>query len=569
MLTAAVRDLKAAYPEFRIGVDTTAMAIWDNNPNIDQTVDEKNADAIINAHYPLIQQSNHAPYHFLHGFVMDLESKLGLKIPITAFKGDIHLSEIEIKNTSQVQQMGIQDDFWIIVAGGKYDFTAKWWSPLYFQEVIDELEEDVLFVQCGEEGHWHPPLNGVVNLVGKTDVRQFIQLVHHSTGVLCPVTFAMHLAAAVPIKSGGPKNRPCVVIAGGREPPHWEAYPHHRFLSTNGALSCCDDGGCWKSRCQKVGDGDIKDEKDLCVKPVNVTNDLVIAKCMSLIKPINVIAGVQMYYEGGVLQRKGVEYGNEKVNITPQVEIALCGLKRSGNHALLNWIASQFDDSVFFTNDASYHRKKAVLVKKLRCDSLPCLTNKRNYLGDVQDRVNLYIHSHEDNFPNELNFNSASDPSRKITIFVLRDIFNWAASSLVYRVEKRGLDKNYELLLKRIDVWEAIAKLFIEDEREGMILINYNRWFADEKYRDNLAKRIGVDNRTDSSLKEISGYGFASSFDGTKFQGKAQEMKVLERWKSMVDDKLYRQFMASHKEAIKISQEIFGNIKGTEGLLSG
>ena len=41
-----------------------------------------------------------------------------------------------------------------------------------------------------------------------------------------------------------------MVVAGGREPAQWEAYPHHQFISTNGALRCCEQGGCWKSRCQ-------------------------------------------------------------------------------------------------------------------------------------------------------------------------------------------------------------------------------------------------------------------------------------------------------------------------------
>jgi hypothetical protein len=63
----------------------------------------------------------------------------------------------------------------------------------------------------------------------------------------------MHLAAAVEVPPGMPKNRPCVVVAGGREPPHWEAYPHHQFLHRAGSLLCCDDGGCWKSRVRPLG----------------------------------------------------------------------------------------------------------------------------------------------------------------------------------------------------------------------------------------------------------------------------------------------------------------------------
>jgi hypothetical protein len=112
----------------------------------------------------------------------------------------------------------------------------------------------------------------------------------------------MHAAAAIPMKREVPKNRPCVVIAGGREPTQWEAYPHHRYLSTCGALPCCDNGGCWVSRCQEIGDGDEKDKKNLCSKPVQLTPKLRIPKCMYMIKPKHVIDAIEMHYEGGVLE---------------------------------------------------------------------------------------------------------------------------------------------------------------------------------------------------------------------------------------------------------------------------
>ena len=37
----------------------------------------------------------------------------------------------------------------------------------------------------------------VLDLREKTDTRQFVRLMYHADGVVCPVTFAMHLAAAV------------------------------------------------------------------------------------------------------------------------------------------------------------------------------------------------------------------------------------------------------------------------------------------------------------------------------------------------------------------------------------
>ena len=141
-----------------------------------------------------------------------------------------------------------------------------------YQQVVDHFAGRIQFAQCGEADHFHPRLRGVIDLVGKTDIRQFVRLMYHASGVICPVTFAMHLAAAVEVKPGRPKNRACVVVAGGREPSQWEKYGHHRYLETNGALRCCDNGGCWKSRCQPIGDGDDKDHPDnLCVAPVVVS----------------------------------------------------------------------------------------------------------------------------------------------------------------------------------------------------------------------------------------------------------------------------------------------------------
>jgi ADP-heptose:LPS heptosyltransferase len=302
MLTAAVRDLHRAHPgRFLTDVRTTARQLWENNPYV-VSLRETDADVrTIWMEYPLIHQSNTRPYHFIHGFAQFLEQQLDIRIPVTEFRGDIHLSERETSWMSQVEETGFRDPFWIVVAGGKRDFTAKWWNPEAYQRVVDHFAGGIRFVQCGEKSHWHPPLRNVIDLVGKTDVRQFVRLMHHADGVVCPITFAMHLAAAVKPKPGKPLNRACVVIAGGREPAQWEAYPHHQFLSTNGALRCCDNGGCWKSRCQPLDDGDPKNN-DLCVEPIKVSPGLQIPKCMHMISSEDVIRRIDLYYQGGALQ---------------------------------------------------------------------------------------------------------------------------------------------------------------------------------------------------------------------------------------------------------------------------
>jgi FkbM family methyltransferase len=302
MLTAAVRDLHLAAPgRFQTDVRTSTPALWENNPHITAIGENEPGVQSLDMHYPLIHQSNQRPHHFLQGYCAYLEERLGLRVPVTRFAGDIHLAQTERNSPPPGADQGVPSRFWIVVAGGKYDFTAKWWNPASYQAVVDHFRGRTTFVQCGEAGHWHPPLSGVVNMVGRTTTRELIRLVFHAEGVLCPVTFAMHLAAAVPAKPGGPAHRPCVVVAGGREPPHWEAYPQHRFLSTVGALTCCASGGCWRSRCQLVGDGDEKDRNNVCEQPVQVSADLRIPKCMTLITPDDVVRSIELYYKGGIL----------------------------------------------------------------------------------------------------------------------------------------------------------------------------------------------------------------------------------------------------------------------------
>jgi len=304
-LTAAVRDLHRCYPnQFLTDVRTAHPGLWENNPYI-TPLDENDPEVrMLNCQYPLIGVANVRPVHFVHGFIDDLNQQLGLRIKPTRIAGDVYLSESERKMPSLVHELiGTELPAWIIVAGGKFDFTIKWWHFRRWQAVLDHFRDRVLFVQVGEARHYHPPLRDALDLRGRTSLRELIRLVYHSAGVLCPVTFLMHLAAAVQCKPGATSARPCVVVAGGREPATWEAYPGHRFLHTIGELPCCATGGCWRSRSVPLGDGDEKDlPQHLCVDTVRN-----LPRCMDLITPDHVVDAVEscLARPGGQRNRGG------------------------------------------------------------------------------------------------------------------------------------------------------------------------------------------------------------------------------------------------------------------------
>jgi len=123
--------------------------------------------------YPLIDRCNETPVHCLQGFIEFLNDRLKLNIKPTEFRGDIHLSDPEKDWFSQVHELTGEDTpFWIVVAGGKYDVTIKWWQTERYQEVIDHFQGKIVFVQVGEQGHHHPKLERAIDLRGRTDLRQ-------------------------------------------------------------------------------------------------------------------------------------------------------------------------------------------------------------------------------------------------------------------------------------------------------------------------------------------------------------------------------------------------------------
>ena len=219
--------------------------------------------------YATINESNHRPIHVLEAYCEGLSTALNLP-PLRLrywLEPSIRLSNEEKERISDVQEMtGRATRFWLVNAGIKDDYTCKIWHG--YQDVVHRTRESITWVQIGCKKDLHPILQGpnVINFVGRTDLRQLVHLVYHCSGVLCGVTGLMHFAHWVE-RPSGTLRRPAVVVAGGRESPHWFAYPGHHVLHTIGEMDCCLDGGCWKSRVLPLAHIPEKNQS-LCVHPV-------------------------------------------------------------------------------------------------------------------------------------------------------------------------------------------------------------------------------------------------------------------------------------------------------------
>lgn len=309
VLSAAVRDLHKSYPgRFQTMVDVPQPAVFAHNPYVTHFARRAGMRTLTASYHRgkwSIHRSNQQPAHFMWGFIGDLNLELKTDIKLTDFRPDLHLTEEE-KKTPLVPK-----PYWVFSSGGKKDYTTKWWDPAWWQVVADSMKGWMTMVQVGGGSHIHPPIKGIHNLVEKTSFRDLMRLIYHSEGVLCAITCFMHIAAAF--------NRPCVVVAGGREGWQWEAYDEknrlnnmrlanptwnppvsdsfipHRYLHTIGQLDCCKTGGCWASKAEP---GSPKS----CSKAVRQNNRW-LPRCLQMITPETVLGAVEWYYQKGILSR--------------------------------------------------------------------------------------------------------------------------------------------------------------------------------------------------------------------------------------------------------------------------
>jgi len=312
MMAHAIASLHETYPgKFITDVRCPYREIFEGFEHITEIPDGEE-DLLWKTTYSDVHRSNQRPVHYVNSFARDLGKFLGIRIEPAEWRNFIRLRDEEKGWFSAVYEelsrRGFPEDerdpaFWIINAGHKSDFTAKSWLFERYQKVVDALP-GIWFVQVGHQSkpedrtqHVHPELEGenVINLVGKTDLRELVRLVWHSYGVITGVSLPMVLSYAVePHPRYRRGTRACVVVAGGREPNHWQAGPGHQYLHTCGMLPCCDVGGCWKSRVAKLGDGDEKDD-DLCLNVYNHPSGQAVPMCMNMISAEQVIDAVKKY----------------------------------------------------------------------------------------------------------------------------------------------------------------------------------------------------------------------------------------------------------------------------------
>jgi hypothetical protein len=289
-----------------------------------------------------------------------------------------------------------------------------------------------------------------------------------------------------------------------------------------------------------------------------------------------------------------VEKGSLTIN---KKAIQIFGIRRSGNHAVISWILEHHQGILVHLNDVKnfhpdpYQSFSQIHVKGIpywRCrPRIPSYVNHRfrgddfyrfgrwapglniDYIKNVHPKKCLIIshedYSTEDDFLEQLSkkydkYLGQTDQYFKVVL--MRDAFNQFASLIKAGfIDEDTIDHYIELYKKysKIVIKEISGTHYnTHKSARSFIFINYNKWFYDNLYRQNLARELGFQT-SGEAYKKIPVQGGGSTFNGIELDGKAENLKVLERWKDLVNHPLYQKVL-SDDELRQYSDHLFGKI---------
>lgn len=233
--------------------------------------------------------------------------------------------------------------------------------------------------------------------------------------------------------------------------------------------------------------------------------------------------------------------------VFPYRLIKCYGLKRSGNHAIVNWLLPK-GNFLFFNNIvpiAPILRNEKALPAPV---SYKDWINVRTHLIQRISPLNLRRTTIVGLEDHRLDFTPFFDePCSTANILILRDPANLFASrirnasrrkqckprkphNLAYPAELDDAMKGV------LELWKVYAREFLgeTDILPNRIGVYYNAWFTDQEYRYAICRKLNVGG-ADAGFATVSNYGGGSSFDQTTYDGQNTEMKVLDRYSQLTD----------------------------------
>jgi tetratricopeptide (TPR) repeat protein len=262
--------------------------------------------------------------------------------------------------------------------------------------------------------------------------------------------------------------------------------------------------------------------------------------------------------------------------------IQFFGMRRSGNHAIIDWMMEWFNfDKYHYNNIQLYSGGKCEVVRD-HIDFCAGRPDKEFHLASFEDYWPQYVKRHlkrewigradsnivmtnlrEDLSGYENLGVAMATPQRIVSVAqrigVIRDPFNMVASRL--QKVRNSKDKTHVVANKIneniMSTWKEYAKEALGHQNVmGCKFINFNLWCQDKDYREKCSELI-VElpfNYTDKGYGSRLGWRYSG---GSSFND-SDQLDVLNRWKVFKDDEEYLFFFDD--ETIELAKELFGEV---------
>ncbi|GAB4528845.1 MAG: hypothetical protein Tsb0014_10450 [Pleurocapsa sp.] len=267
------------------------------------------------------------------------------------------------------------------------------------------------------------------------------------------------------------------------------------------------------------------------------------------------------------------------MTVNHQTRILFWGIQRSGNHALINWILEQYQEPKLFLNNQPLGTELKASAKHL----LKTYGSEHFFAPRLS-----YIHQQDSNWL-ELWLNPTSGINQVLLVSFENKIFDESFLEK-YNQQCQIIDDFFGTTQKTINIvllrdafnmwirdlpyprkpqnpqlWKAYAKEYLGETNflPNKIAINYNQWFMDVNYRQNISQKLGIA-FSDAGIDQVPQYGGGSTFDGTEYNGKGQGMNVLNRWEESTKYRYKRRLfhtLRSDGEMRRLIQTIYPDLE--------
>ena len=206
----------------------------------------------------------------------------------------------------------------------------------------------------------------------------------------------------------------------------------------------------------------------------------------------------------------------------------LTGLRRGGTHAVANWIRGCWDEpSTVIHCPLDFSERTMAQINYAREFPHVVIMCENMGLDEYQTIRDRFLSTC-------LDFKNVPWTE----VMVIRDFRNQLAS-FTKKAQERPDAPVWQVDIAAL--WEpfakeACAKKIVQNH------VLFDKWFSSKAYRRSCAKKLGL-TFSDTGLNEVTPHGGGSSFDGCDFDGKGQEMDVLNRYKLFEKNKKFQAVM--------------------------